>query len=71
MDSVGNFITILSIMGVVSFVIIVATIISVVRSGDKLTSFEKKVLIFVAIALCLGIMILYILSNLEVFKAVF
>ncbi|MDA3967463.1 MULTISPECIES: hypothetical protein [Helicobacter] len=71
MDSVGDFITILSIMGVVSLVIIVATIISVAKSGDKLTSFEKKVLIFVAIALCLGIMMLYIFSNLEVFKAAF
>lgn len=69
MDSVGDFVTVLSIMGVVSFVVILLTIISVAKSGDKLTSFEKKVLIFVAIGLCLGIMILYIVSNIELFNA--
>ena len=68
-DTVSGFITILSIMGIISVVVVLATIISVSKSGDRLTGFEKKILVSVALVLCLGIMILFIFSHLELFKA--
>ncbi|MCH5322810.1 MAG: hypothetical protein J1E31_04415 [Helicobacter sp.] len=70
-DTVSGFVTILSIMGIISVVVVLATIISVAKSGDRLTGFEKKTLISVALILCLGIILLFILSHLELFKAVF
>ncbi|MCL9822648.1 hypothetical protein [Helicobacter colisuis] len=69
MNSVSGFGLILMLIVAVSFLIVVATIISVVRSGDKLTSFEKKILVFVAVALCLLVAGLYITSNLSLFLA--
>lgn len=69
MNSVSGFGLILMLIVVVSFLIVIATIISVARSGDKLTSFEKKFLVFVAIALCLLVIVLYIISNLPLFFA--
>ena len=71
MDALGDFIVILSIMLIVSFVIILGTIISVARSGSSLTDFEKKILIFVAVILCFFVIALYVLSNFELFKAIF
>ncbi|TLD87005.1 hypothetical protein LS69_005000 [Helicobacter sp. MIT 05-5294] len=71
MNSVGNFAMVLGILGFVSIVILAITAFSVSKSGDKLTSFEKKILFFVALLLCLGINLLYIFSNLELFFALF
>lgn len=62
---------VLGILGFVSIVILAITAFSVSKSGDKLTSFEKKILFFVALLLCLGINLLYIFSNLELFFALF
>ncbi len=67
MQSVGGFGLTLGIMAAVSLLIIIVTIISVVKSGDKLTSFEKKILIFVVVGLCLFAMILYSASHLSLF----
>lgn len=67
MQSVGGFALVLGIMAVVSLLIIIATIVSVAKSGDKLTPFEKKILVFVAVALCLFAMILYTASHLSLF----
>lgn len=69
MNSVSGFGLILVLIVAVSFLIIVATIVSVIKSGNKLTSFEKKFLVFVAIALCLLVIVLYIISNLPLFFA--
>ena len=69
MNSVSGFGLILMLIVAVSFLIVVATIISVVRSGDKLTSFEKKILVFVAVSLCLLVVGLYITSNRSLFLA--
>ncbi|CAM2774252.1 hypothetical protein [Helicobacter burdigaliensis] len=71
MATLQGFIITLSIIAVVCVIVMLLTIISVVKSGDKLTSFEKKILIFVAFVLCLGAMGLYIVSNMEFFRALF
>ena len=71
METLGDFIVVLSIMIAVSFAIVIGTIVSVSKSGDNLTLFEKKILIAVSIVLCLFVIILYVASNLEFFKALF
>lgn len=68
---VENFALTLSILIGVALVILAITGFSVAKSGDKLTGFEKKILFFVAFLLCFGIILLYILSNLELFVALF
>ncbi|WP_297810548.1 hypothetical protein [uncultured Helicobacter sp.] len=71
MNSVENFTMILGVLGLVSIIILAITAISVSKSGDKLTPFEKKILFVVAFLLCLGIILLYIFSNLNLFFALF
>lgn len=71
MNSVGNFTMVLGILSLVSIVILAITAFSVSKSGDKLTSFEKKILFMVAFLLCLGVILLYIFSNLDLFLALF
>ncbi|EEO26682.1 hypothetical protein [Helicobacter winghamensis] len=65
----GNFTLTLAILGGISLVILIITGISISKNSTKLTSFEKKVLFFVAFLLCFGVIVLYILSNLELFIA--
>ncbi len=67
----SNFILTLSILSIIAVIVLLITGISIAKSGDKLTGFEKKVLFFVAFGLCFGIILLYILSNLEYFFALF
>ncbi|PZT47911.1 hypothetical protein B6S12_06635 [Helicobacter valdiviensis] len=71
MATLQGFIITLIIIAVVSLIVMILTIVSVVKSGDKLTSFEKKILIFVAFILCAGALGLYIVSNMELFRALF
>ncbi|EEQ62883.1 hypothetical protein BA915_02140 [Helicobacter pullorum] len=69
MGSVGSFALVFGIIIAISLLIVLATIISVMRSGNKLTSFEKKILVFVAMALCFFVIVLYIASNFSLFLA--
>ncbi len=71
LNSVGSFAIVLGILCVVSIVILAITGMSVSKSGSKLTSFEKKILFSVAFFICLGIIALYIVSNLNLFFALF
>ncbi|TLD85007.1 hypothetical protein LS70_000120 [Helicobacter sp. MIT 11-5569] len=66
---VGNFALTLSILCGISLVILAITGISISKNRDRLTGFEKKILFFVAFLLCFGVILLYILSNLELFFA--
>lgn len=66
---VANFTLTLLILCGISFIILIVTGISIKRSSANLTSFEKKVLFGVAFVLCAGIILLYILSNLDLFFA--
>ncbi|MCI5968805.1 hypothetical protein [Helicobacter sp.] len=65
----GNFTLTLSILCGISLVILAIAGISIRKNSTKLTSFEKKLLFFVAFLVCFGIIILYILGNLELFIA--
>ena len=65
----GKFRVVFGIIIAISLLIVLATIISVMRSGNKLTSFEKKILVFVAMALCFFVIVLYIASNFSLFLA--
>ncbi|HJF83165.1 hypothetical protein [Helicobacter pullorum] len=65
----GSFALVFGIIIAISLLIVLATIISVMRSGNKLTSFEKKILVFVAMALCFFVIVLYIASNFSLFLA--
>jgi len=69
LGSVGSFALVFGIIIAISLLIVLATIISVMRSGNKLTSFEKKILVFVAMALCFFVIVLYIASNFSLFLA--
>ncbi|OCR04132.1 hypothetical protein BA184_01725 [Helicobacter pullorum] len=69
MGSVGSFALVFGIIIAISLLIVLATIISVMRSGNKLTSFEKKILVFVAMTLCFFVIVLYIASNFSLFLA--
>ncbi|MBX7490110.1 hypothetical protein [Helicobacter turcicus] len=66
---VGNFALTLSILCGISLLILVITGISISKNSSKLTGFEKKILFFVAFLLCFGAIVLYIVSNLELFIA--
>lgn len=67
----GNFVITLSILCIVSIIILIITAISISKNSAKLTGFEKKILFIVACLLCLGVILLYIFSNLELFFAIF
>ncbi len=66
---VAHFTLILGILCGASVLILLITAISISKNKDKLTSFECKILFFVVFAVCFGAIILYILSNLELFFA--
>lgn len=66
---VANFALTLSILSGISLLILAIIGFSLYRSKDKLTSFEKKILFFVAFLLCFSIIAFYIYSNFELFVA--
>lgn len=69
--SQGSFISILAILGVITLAVVLLTIISVNRKGSKLAPFERQILVFVAFGMCIGITILFCVSNSNNFFALF